>query len=264
MKKVGFLGCGNMASAIISGIHKANMDTTMMGFDINKEQVEKQDCYGVKYMPLAELINECEYLVLAVKPQFLTEAVKDIKTSINRDTVIISIVAGATKQSIDNLFGFDTKSVLVMPNTPLMIGQGATAIAKNDTLDSDKFSFVCDMFSASGMVCLIDEDKLKEIIPINGSSPAYIYNFAKQFINYANEVGIDAKMAKQLFAQTLIGSANMMLQSDDSIDTLIDKVCSKGGTTIAGLDKMKSLGFDECVIEGLKSCTQRAYELGKI
>lgn len=261
MKTIGFLGCGNMATAIILGICSKMLDAKIIAYDINPSQVEKLACHGVEFVPLEQLVVSADYLVLAVKPQMLAEAVKDVTQKVSKDIVIISIVAGSTKQSIDNLFGFDTKVVMVMPNTPLMVGEGATAIAKNDKLDDEDFSFACDIFKASGKVCLIDEDKLKEIIPINGSSPAYIYHFAKQFIEYGEQVGLDEQTVKELFVQTLIGSAKMLLESDSSIDNLIDMVCSKGGTTIAGLDKMKEFGFDHAVQQGLKRCTERAYEL---
>ena len=142
--------------------------------------------------------------------------------------MIVSIAAGITAEYIKRKTIPEAKVVLVMPNTPLLLGEGATAIAKAEPVTGEEFDFVRNIFSSCGETAVISADKIKEIISINGSSPAFIYLFAKGFIDYAKSAGIDEASAKKLFAKSLIGSAKMMTDSGYSIDELIKMVSSPG------------------------------------
>lgn len=140
---------------------------------------------------------------------------------------------------------------------------GASALAKDSQVSQQEFDFVCSIFKACGKTAVIDESKMKEIIAVNGSSPAFIYLYAKGFIDYAVKEGIDGEVAKKLFAQSLIGSAKMITDSGYTIDELIKMVSSPGGTTLAGLEELNKGNLLNTVNNACEACTKRAYELSK-
>ena len=265
MKKISFIGAGNMATAIIKGIcgSKDASAYELHAYDVMREKAEKLSVSGVHAGTLEKVVSDADFLFLAIKPQNFEEVLKQIKPLFSLHTVVVSIAAGITAEYIQSFLGKECKVVLVMPNTHLLLGYGASALAQVAPTSDTEFSAVCDIFRASGEIAVIPENQMKEIIAVNGSSPAFIYLYAKGFVEYAASVGIDADAALRLFCQTLIGSAEMMLHSGKSIDDLIVMVSSKGGTTIAGLDQLRERGLQDAVQAACEACTKRAYELSK-
>lgn len=264
MNTVGFIGTGNMAKTIISGVYSNKICMRIMGYDINKNNYDVFNKMGVVICSSTEeLIKKCEYIVLSIKPQNFPEVLESIKPVLTEDHVIISIAAGITEKYISNTLGFSPRFVQVMPNTPLLIGKGSTAIAKGTTVDNDAFNFVKKLFSISGKTFVIPIEKMNEIIAINGSSPAYIYMFAKGFLNFAKEKGIDEESALNLFCASLEGSAEMLLNSGKNPDQLIKDVSSPGGTTLAGLSVLEANHFVEVVEKTCEQTLKRALELSK-
>ncbi len=149
-----------------------------------------------------------------------------------------------------------------MPNTPMMLGCGASAMSRDDKVSDEEFEFARKIIGSCGTAEVVPMDKMKEIIAINGSSPAFVYLYAKGFTQYAQRVGINEETALRLFAQTLIGSARMMTESGMTVDELIKQVSSPGGTTLAGLQELYNGRLTETVINACDACTKRAYELG--
>lgn len=266
-RKIGFIGAGNMGGTIIKGIALSELrwEVEIYVSDIDSAKLDAlSDSDVIKCKDAAEVSKECDIVFLAVKPQVLEEALHSISDYVRDDQIFVSIAAGISadfiKKSLDNeRIGV----ILVMPNTPLLLGEGATAIAANDSIPQKHFKFICSVFEYCGKIQVISESKMKEIIAINSSSPAFIYLFAKGFIDYAGKVGIDADSAKLLFCQSLIGSAKMMTDSGYSIDELIKMVSSPGGTTLAGLDRLYANDIVKTVDEACTACTKRAYELSK-
>ncbi len=264
MIKIGFIGAGNMGSAIMKGISKSSVEAELCAFDPDRKKVESLSEYGVKYCASeTELVAECKYVFLAVKPQIMDTVLDASAPAVTADTVLISIAAGINDEFIAGKTRPDAKVILVMPNTPLLIGEGASALSHNDNVTDEEFETVLDIFRLCGKAAVISKDKMKEIIALNGSSPAFIYLFAKGFIDYADSVGIDINSATTLFTQSLIGSAKMITDSGYSIDELIKMVSSPGGTTLAGLERLYEGNLTETVKNCCESCTQRAYELSK-
>lgn len=262
--KIGFIGAGNMGSAIMKGISKSAAEAELYAFDPDRSKVDGLNEYGVKYCTSeAELVSECKYVFLAVKPQVIEGVIESAAPAVTADTVIISIAAGISDEFIARKTRPDAKVILVMPNTPLLLGEGASALSHNDTVTDEEFETVLNIFRICGKASVISKDKMKEIIAINGSSPAFIYLFAKGFIDYADSVGIDRNSATELFSQSLIGSAKMITDSGYSLDELIKMVSSPGGTTLAGLDRLYEGNLTETVKNCCESCTKRAYELSK-
>lgn len=267
MINVGFIGAGNMGSAIMKGIAKSEIgrNVALFVYDCDAAKTEALSSIGVTACEsAAEVFERCSYVVPAVKPQQLDDVLKQVSGCVRSDTVIVSICAGISDEYLASRTIAGAKVVLVMPNTPLLIGEGATALSRSETVTDEEFEFVCKIFASCGEVAVIDKSKMKEIIAINGSSPAFIYYFTKAFIDYAEAVGIDREAATKLFAKTLTGSAKMITDSGHSIEELIKMVSSKGGTTIAGLEKLGDGRLTEAVADCCKACTNRAYELAEI
>ncbi len=266
MTNVGFIGAGNMGFAIMKGAAESALsgEIRLFAYDPNAEQVERLAPYGVtRCASEQEIMEQCKYVFLAVKPQIIEGVLETIAPSVKQDTVLVSIAAGITDEFIAKKTIPDAKVVLVMPNTPLLLGEGASALSRNVQVTDEEFEVVLNIFKVCGKAAVISKEKMKEIIAVNGSSPAFIYLFAKGFIDYAASEGIDSDVAKQLFAQSLIGSAKMITDSGYTIEELIRMVSSPGGTTLAGLDRLYSGKLEETVNDACTACTRRAYELSK-
>ena len=266
MINIGFIGAGNMGSAIIKGIlsSEAGSRSKLFAFDPDKDKLSALGQLGVTACADERAIMEnCKYVFLAVKPQVIESVLEAIAPYTTDDTVIISIAAGISDEFIARKTISTAKVVLVMPNTPLLLGEGASALSRSDSVTDEEFDLVLGIFRSCGKASVISKDKMKEIIAINGSSPAFIYLFAKGFIDYAQSVGIDENAAQELFAQSLIGSAKMITDSGYSIDELIKMVSSPGGTTLAGLDRLYEGNLTDVVKDCCDACTKRAYELSK-
>jgi pyrroline-5-carboxylate reductase len=263
MKSIGFIGAGNMGGAIIKGIQNSLTDVKISAYEPNSSKAEQLNLDGIDILKCeVDVLDSCKYVVLAVKPQTLPDVLQKIKDNITEETVLVSICAGISGKFIEKAIGKTAKIILVMPNTPLMLGEGATALSKLPGVTDEEFAFVKSVFGASGKTAEIPPEKMKEIICVNSSSPAFIYLFAKPFINYAEENGISTDAAKLLFSQALIGAAKMITDSGHDIDELIKMVSSPGGTTLAGLSALYDGKFTETLTEACNRCTKRAYELG--
>ncbi|MBR1862649.1 MAG: pyrroline-5-carboxylate reductase [Ruminococcus sp.] len=266
MTNVGFIGAGNMGHAIMKGVAGSSIGSSIRlhAYDPYAPAMERLSELGVvSCMSGSEVTEKCGYVFLAVKPQQLDGVLAEIKDSVRPDTVIVSICAGITDEYIAQRTISGAKVVMVMPNTPLLLGEGATALSRSESVTDEEFGLVCSIFGSCGIYAVIPKDRMKEIIAINGSSPAFIYLYAQSFIRYAVSVGIEEKVAVDLFAKSLIGSAKMITDSGRTIDELISMVSSKGGTTIAGLEQLRANGLDKAVEECCKACTKRAYELAE-
>jgi len=264
--KIGFIGAGNMGSAIMKGIAGSSMssEAELFAFDPFKDKLNSLAEIGVKPKEsAADVAAECKYVFLAIKPQQFGDALQSIKDYVTEDTVIVSIAAGITSEYIRSETIPNAKVIIVMPNTPLLLGVGATALSKNDAVSDEEFSVVKQIFDSCGITAIVASDKMKEIIAINGSSPAFIYLFAKGFVEYAESQNISGDTALSLFAQTLIGSAKMLTDSGMTVDELIKMVSSPGGTTLAGLDALYEGKLTDIVKDACDRCTKRAYELSK-
>ncbi|MBR3046281.1 MAG: pyrroline-5-carboxylate reductase [Oscillospiraceae bacterium] len=265
MMKLGFLGAGNMGTAMMRGIAasdlcKSGEITQIFAFDTDAEKLRKLADAGIQPCDSAQaLCDTVDFLVLAVKPQVLGGVLDAVK--IRSEQVIISICAGIPASFIRSHTIADARIILCMPNTPLMLGLGATALAKCEGITDPEFSLAMQMFATCGIAEEIPEDKMREIIAVNSSSPAFLYLYAKGFLDYAKSDGLDEGAALRLFAQAMIGSAKMMTDSGYSIDELIKMVSSPGGTTLAGLDQLYQGELTAVVDRCCNACTQRAYEL---
>lgn len=266
MKKIGFIGAGNMATAIIKGLisQYGGKSDFINVFDLSSQKCDIMKDMGANvFKSCAEVIENSSIIVLAVKPQNYAEVLGSVKDVINIDKTIVSIAAGISISYVQNMLGCNCPVVRVMPNTPLLLKKGASALCPSENISDEDRDIVYNMFAGSGVCEYITEEHMNEIIAVNGSSPAYIYLFAKAMADYAENCDIDYKQAMNLICAVFEGSAAMLRDSGDSADVLIEKVSSKGGTTIAALERLKEHGFYEAILDAMDACTKRAEELGK-
>ncbi len=266
-KKVGFIGAGNMATAIIDGMlkNKTIDNKDIYVFDVFSDSLNKiatkNNINACKNN--LELLSKSDIIVLAVKPQSFEEVLTELKAEVTTNKVFVSIAAGISINYIQSHLECNCPCVRVMPNTPILLGQGATAICPSDNIDEESYNIVYNMFALSGVCEKLPENLMNTVIPVNGSSPAYVYLFAKAMIDFAVEQGIDEKSAQKLVCATLKGSASMIEQSGDTPSELINKVCSKGGTTIEAIKTLEEKDFYNSIKIAMQNCSNRAEELGK-
>ena len=265
-EKIGFIGAGNMAGAIVEGILKKSVARAADLAVCNRtpEKCARFAQRGVRVMKsAAEVADSCGVIFLAVKPQNYDEVLAEIASHVDGSKILVSIAAGISSGYIKQRIGFDCKVVRAMPNTPLLLGEGATALCQCPPVSDAEFKRVADIFAAGGEVAVLPEDKMNAVIAVNGSSPAYAYLFAKAVIDGAVRQGIDAVTAKKLICRTLVGSAAMLMESGMEPDELIRMVSSPGGTTLKAMEALYEHGFEEAIIDAMARCTQRAEELGR-
>lgn len=265
-KKIGFIGVGNMATAIISGMLGSDyiLPTDLYIFDVDTSKYSYFIEKGVSVCADAcSLVDKSDIVFFAVKPQNFEDVLNSIKPAVSSAKIFVSIAAGISTDYIRSIIGNNTRVVRVMPNTPLLLSKGASAICCTDNVEICDFEYIKGIFSLAGEVELIDESHMNEIISVNGSSPAYIYLFAKAMADYAEDCGISREAAVNLICATLEGSAAMIKHGDDDFDTLIKKVSSPGGTTLAALSSLDNDRFYDSVKRAMKACTDRAEEIGR-
>lgn len=258
--QLGILGIGKMGSSILSGIIKSKIyqKEEVLLFDVNDEIKKKYTESGYIFSDNEQaLIDNVEMLILAIKPQMF-KVLNNLK--IKEDLVVISIAAGKTIEDLEEIFG-KQQFIRVMPNTPSLISFGATAITKSENVCEETFKKAKNIFSSIGIVEEIDETLMNEIIPVNGSMPAFLYYFVEAYIDDATSYGIPYETAKHLACEAVIGSAKMILETGKPIEELINDVCSPGGATLEGLRVLKENNFQEIIKESNKACIKRAYEL---
>lgn len=266
--KIAVLGAGNMCTAIVGSVAKSGrMDIkTFCVYDKFKEQLDKISKIGVNIaLTLSEVLDGAEFVLFAIKPQDLPELISEIK-SVSAEyskKKYITICAGISTNYICTQLGLEVPVIRVMPNAPMMIGEGATAISRNSLVSDKDYSKICGIFSFGGEVASIPEGKMNAIISVNSSSPAYFYEFIRIMIEYAKQQGIDEKVARNMAQSAMLGAAKMLITSDKSPEELIAMVKSKKGTTEAALDSLKNDNFEQIIFKAMSECTNRAIELGK-
>lgn len=264
MNTIGFIGYGNMAGAIAGGIIKSQLVKAqdMCVYDINAYAMSAAASLGLTLCDSQNtVITNADMIFLCVKPQSFTELLTHISAYIRPDTVLVSIAAGVSTAAIAKYTNESVAIIRAMPNTPLLLGCGTTALCDNGRADAASVKLVHDIFGGVGTVYDLPEDKFNDIINVNGSTPAYIYLFAQTIADFADERGIDYKTALDMFCDTLKGSAEMLKYSGKSPQELIEMVSSKGGTTIAALNTFANTKLVNSLRAGMEACVQRAEEL---
>ena len=262
--KIGFIGGGNMAGAILEGVLASGLSKKeeLVVCDKNPDALRKYEGIATGTNNVAAL--ECDYVVLAVKPFILPMVLKELKDS-GKDlskAVFVSIVAGASVDSIRSVLGTEAKIVRVMPNTPAMVREGMTVVsAKEENLSEEEFSGALSIFCAVGKTEVLPETMLNAVIGISGSSPAYVFMMIEAMADAGVRDGLARDVAYRLAAQSVLGSAKMVLESGKHPGELKDMVCSPKGTTIEAVAELENKGFRSAIIDAVKACNDKANRL---
>lgn len=263
-RKIGFIGTGNIATAILNGIvsSKTAKKEDIYVTDINEEKRNEFKNKGFNAVETGyELARICDCIFLTIKPQFYDDVLTEIKDFGNK--MYITVAPGITVAHIKKMLGESTRVIRTMPNTPALVGEGVTAVCRPDDITDTDFDFAKSLISSFSDAYIMDEKYLDAVISVSGSSPAYAYMFIDAIARSGESQGIDYNTALIMAAKTVLGSAKLLLSSPDSPEILIDKVCSKGGTTIEAVNSLKDEDFYNMIDRAMKKCTKRALELKK-
>lgn len=259
--KIGFIGMGNMGYAMLKGILQVFSKDNIIFTDVNRDRCRKvSEETGVEYVESnAECANKAKYVILAVKPQYYSSVLKNIENVIREEHIVISIAPGITVDSLKSSLGFEKRIVRAMPNTPALLGCGMTGICYDDKMLTFEEKDVIDkIFSSFGRYKKVEERQMSAVTCVSGSSPAYVYMFIEALADGAVKYGLPRDMAYEMAAQAVMGSAKMVLETNEHPARLKDQVCSPGGTTIAGVSALEEFGFRNAVIKATDECYKKA------
>lgn len=269
MKTITFIGTGNMASAIIGGLLASGVAPELITvYDKLSDKAAAFAARGVNVAPtLADACKRSEFILLAVKPQNFAEVLSELAASDVdiENKVFISIAAGISTDAISKMLKHDCAVVRVMPNTPLQIGKGVSALCRSSRVSDADFELACKIFESSGMALRLDESQMNTVICANGSSPAYFYYFIDAMVRSAKAQGltVDEHTLTEMICRTVIGSAEMLIQSGKSAEELIRAVTSPNGTTERAMNVFYEEKTDETIDRAMRACTDRAEEMAK-
>ena len=261
---LGFIGAGNMATAILDGVVDRALfpPEHIMISNPHADKLEHPKSLGIQVTcDNAAVAAASDLIILAVKPQKFEEVLGGLRDPC-AGKCVVSIAAGISTDWIRTRLP-GALVVRVMPNTPLQLGLGATAVAQTCDVPSDLFQTVCDIFAAAGLVSVIPEDQMDAVTPVSGSSPAFFFRMADVMVRWAQEQGMDPGVALELAAAAMKGSAEMLLRSGKTAGELTRQVCSPGGTTLAALTAFDDRDFDGLLTDAMSRCAIRSRELGK-
>ena len=264
--KIGFIGAGNMGGAILKGIiTKQFIDVKdILIYDTNEAVCMKwkQEYEVVNASSYAELIQECEWVLLCVKPVFLADVLKKIQPYLDKSKKLISIAAGWSIKMLQKEIGDSGAQILrVMPNTPALVGEGVLALCEETTLCADDYVWAQNLFATLGIVQLVPERLIDAVIAVSGSSPAYVFMFIDAMADAAVKLGMPRQMAISCAAQAVMGSAKMVLETQLHPAVLKDQVCSPGGTTIEAVQVLEESGMRAAVMKAMEACAQKNMQM---
>ena len=264
--KLGFIGCGKMASAIIKGVldSKFLAHSDILASEINNEIAtwKKMELNIEVFTDNNIVAQNSDIIFLATKPNFIKHVLSEIKEELNPNKLIISIAAGVSTKTIEDAMGKNIPVIRVMPNAPAVIMEGISGIAKGKFASDTHVELVQELLSKIGKCIVIDEDKIDILTAISGSGPAFFYQILNEMALAGAKLGLDYEKSLILAAQTAIGSAKLMLQSDLSPEELVKSVATKGGCTEVGVDFMNSQNTEELFFELIKKTAEKANALG--
>ena len=262
MRKIGFIGCGNMGKAMVGALiksnkyHKKNIIASTKSI-ASMEKLKKEFEIQVTTNNV-DVAKDSDLLFLAVKPHFFKEVIEEIRSVVSKDTIIISIAAGVTIEKIENYFGNEVKVVRTMPNTPALVGEGMSAICANKLITEAELEEVYSLFNCFGKCESLEEKDFHAFTALCGSSPAYVFMFIEAMADAGVKLGIPRSKAYKLAEQSILGSAKLALDTGKHPGELKDSVCSPGGTTIEAVLDLEKNGFRNTVISAVEKCAYKS------
>ncbi len=266
-QSIGFIGAGNMAEALIRGLVRGDhvAANRIRASAPRRERLDELvKGYGIEVTSdNREVARGAGIIVLSVKPQIMDKVLREIGDQVKSGTLVISIAAGVDTEAIETAFTDGVRVVRAMPNTPALVGAGATAVSAGKHASQDDLATAKAIFDAVGITVVLDEVHLDAVTGLSGSGPAYIFLILEALADAGVKVGLSRRNAQKLAAQTVMGSAKMLLETDEHVGRLKDMVTSPGGTAIAGLHTLEEGGLRTTLINAVETATKRARELGR-
>lgn len=258
--KLGFIGTGNMATAMMGGIIANHIATPeeIIGSDVfapGRERVKEK--YGIRVTESNnEVVQNSEVVILSVKPQFYADVIAGIREDVTDSHLIITIAPGKTLAWLEEQFQKPVKIVRTMPNTPAMVGEGMTGACKNSCVTDEEMEKALSILNGFGKAEVVPEHMMDAVVAVSGSSPAYVFMLIEAMADAAVSGGIPRKQAYKFAAQAVLGSAKMVLETGKHPGELKDMVCSPAGTTIESVRVLEQMGFRSAIIEAMKKCEE--------
>jgi pyrroline-5-carboxylate reductase len=266
-KRISFIGAGNIAEALVKGL-VASGKVARQDLVLSARRPERAEQVAGRYGVRAATDNEscvrgASIVVIAVKPQVLAQVVSAAAGAISPEALVISVAAGVTTSALERLLKPPARVIRSMPNAAAMVGQSATAISPGSLASAADLDVARTIFEAVGRVVVVDEVHLNAVTGLSGSGPAYIFLIIEALADAGVKVGLSREVALELAAQTLLGSATMLLETGEHPGRLKDQITSPGGTAIAGLHTLEAGGLRTTLMNAVEVATRRAQELGQ-
>lgn len=264
-KTIGFIGGGNMASAIIGGILNSGLakkEQITATAKTEKTIASLKERFDITaFADNAKAARRSDILFLAVKPYLFREIISEIKDSTQPDSIIISIAAGQTIASMESAFAKEIKLIRAMPNTPALVGEAMSALCANRNITEEELEEVITIFNSFGKCEVVPESMMDTVIGVSGSSPAYVYMLMEAMADAAVADGMPRAQAYKFAAQSVLGAAKMVLETGTHPGVLKDNVCSPGGTTIEAVAVLEQKGLRNAVISAQRACVQKSRDM---
>ena len=263
--KIGLIGCGRMGGALIEGaiqIGVVEASNVLLHSKSAKSAASLADkCGAIVAKDNSEVVRASDLVLLSCKPYQVLDILKEVSDELPGNTAIVSVAAGITLATMEGACPEGTRFIRTMPNTPSLIGLGATGIAKGAHATEEDLSAAKELLASVGMVIETNEKQLDAVTGLSGSGPAYVYTFIEELAAQAVKEGLSSDDALALATQTVIGAARMVEQSPMSPAELRNQVTSPGGTTLAGLKALSDNNFESCIAAGVHAATERSREI---
>lgn len=265
---IGFIGTGNMGSALIKRISTSGLleVSNIYIYDIDTQRATELCKETGVHLGESniDVIDKADIIVLAVKPDIIKTILCSCKDNISSNKILVSIAAGIPIEYYKSIIGEEKKVIRVMPNTPALVGEGMILLTQCDNVNENEIRIVRNIFECVGKTEILKECLMNEVIALTASSPAYVFMLIEAMADGAVLSGMPRQLSYKLAAQAVLGSAKMLLETEKHPGELKDQVCSPGGTTIAAVASLEKTGFRSSIIEAMNECTKKARELEKI
>ena len=261
-KKIGYIGCGNMGKAILGGMIASGqvLPGQIWVYTPSPDKVAAlHDQYGINAAQSAQEVAQIADIVFgAVKPGIMIKVLSEITSSLNKDSLVVSIAAGVTLDQLARALGHDRKIIRAMPNTPSLVNAGMTSVTPNALVTPEDTADVLNIFRCFGEAEVIAEAMIHPVVGVSGSAPAYVFMFIEAMADAAVAEGMPRAQAYKFAAQAVLGSAKMVLETGKHPGELKDMVCSPAGTTIEAVGVLEEHGFRSAIIDAMKACVDVA------
>lgn len=263
--KIGFIGGGNMAGAIIGGMVEKKIYTPEQIAASGKDTVSLENLHNKYGIQITEdnkvIMEQCDVVFLSVKPQILPTVIAEISPMVKENQLFVSIAAGKTIDWIEQEFGKEIRLVRVMPNTPALVGEGCAGLCANANVNEKEMELVKTIFDSCGSSYQVPEHLIDVVGAVAGSAPAFVFMFMEAMADAAVAGGMPRDMAYKMAAQTVLGSGKLMLETGKHPGSLKDMVCSPGGTTICGVKVLEEQGMRGAIMNAIDSCIQKSKKI---